>query len=383
MGIQRPDWLLQVEGVLETLNEGVIVTDDGAHILSVNSRFEAMIGSPREEVIGKEAYHFYSPDEVNVIAKQKEKGMKQGHNRFEFVLPKSDGSRLPVIISSRAMISSDGRKYGVITFTEISEQKRAEERLRKANQQLEERQKEIEEELALAARVQESLAPKSLTWGNLSVQAYFQAVRTIGGDFGLAMPYGEDHLNLLVGDVSGHGIGSALVANRIYTEMVNQFRAAMPLGEMLQHMNRFVLENMAISGFFFTAALARIGLRGRKMHFAGGGHPPVMVVKPGEEPRLLESRSMVLGALPEAVSGEATLDIDLQKGDRIVLYSDGITEVFNSQDEMLGVPGIREFVREAALLPFSKMMRGILDKVDGWRVGPPSDDVSLVLVEVN
>lgn len=383
MGIQRPDWLLQVEGVLETLNEGVIVTDDGAHILSVNSRFEAMIGSPREEVIGKEAYHFYSPDEVNVIAKQKEKGMKQGHNRFEFVLPKSDGSRLPVIISSRAMISSDGRKYGVITFTEISEQKRAEERLRKANQQLEERQKEIEEELALAARVQESLAPKSLTWGNLSVQAYFQAVRTIGGDFGLAMPYGEDHLNLLVGDVSGHGIGSALVANRIYTEMVNQFRAAMPLGEMLQHMNRFVLENMAISGFFFTAALARIGLSGRKMHFAGGGHPPVMVVKPGEEPRLLESRSMVLGALPEAVSGEATLDIDLQKGDRIVLYSDGITEVFNSQDEMLGVPGIREFVREAALLPFSKMMRGILDKVDGWRVGPPSDDVSLVLVEVN
>ena len=383
MGIQRPDWLQQVEGVLETLNGGVIVTDDGAHILSVNSRFEAMIGRPREEVIGKEAYHFYSPDEANVIAKQKEKGMKEGHNRFEFVLPKSDGSRLPVIISSRAMISSDGRKYGVITFTEISEQKRAEERLRKANQQLEERQKEIEEELALAARVQESLAPKSLTWGNLSVQAYFHAVRTIGGDFGLAMPYGEDHLNLLVGDVSGHGIGSALVANRIYTEMVNQFRAAMPLGEMLQHMNRFVLENMAISGFFFTAALARICLSGRKMHFAGGGHPPVMVVKPGEEPRLLESRSMVLGALPEAVSGEATLDVDLQKGDRIVLYSDGITEVFNSQDEMLGVPGIREFVREAALLPFSKMMRGILDKVDGWRVGPPSDDVSLVLVEVN
>ncbi|HEY2117663.1 MAG TPA: SpoIIE family protein phosphatase [Candidatus Acidoferrum sp.] len=383
MGIQRPDWLLQVEGVLETLNEGVIVSDDGARILSVNSRFEAMIGIPREEVIGKEAYHFYSPDEANVIAKQKEKGMKQGHNRFEFVLPKSDGSRLPVIISSRAMISSDGRKYGVITFTEISEQKRAEEQLRKVNKQLEERQKEIEEDLALAARVQESLAPKSLTWGGMSVEAHFQAVRTIGGDFGLAMPSGEDHLNLLVGDVSGHGIGSALVANRIYTEVVTQLRAAKPLGDMLQHMNRFVLENMGISGFFFTAALAQIDLGGRKMHFAGGGHPPAMVVTPGQEPRLLESRSMVLGAIPEAVSREAPLDVNLQQGDRIVLYSDGITEVFNSQDEMLGVPGIREFVREAALLPFSKMMRGILDKVDGWRVGPPSDDVSLVLVEVN
>jgi sigma-B regulation protein RsbU (phosphoserine phosphatase) len=91
---------------------------------------------------------------------------------------------------------------------------------------------------------------------------------------------------------------------------------------------------------------------------------------------------MVLGALPEAVSPESTLDVSLRRGDRIVLYSDGITEVFNSQDEMLGVPGLREFVREAALLPFSKMMEAILDRVAAWRKGPPSDDVSLVLVEV-
>jgi phosphoserine phosphatase RsbU/P len=152
---------------------------------------------------------------------------------------------------------------------------------------------------------------------------------------------------------------------------------------MLQHMNRFVIENMGISGFFFTAALARIDLGGRRMLFAGGGHPPAMVVTPSQEPRLLESRSMVLGALPEAVSQEATLDVNLRQGDRIVLYSDGITEVFNSRDEMLGVPGLREFVREAALLPFSEMMEGILDRVDSWRKGPPSDDVSLVLVEVN
>jgi PAS domain S-box-containing protein len=371
MGIQRPEWLEQVEGVLETLNEGVIVSDDGARILSVNSRFEGMIGIPRAEIIGKEAYHFYTPEEADVIAKQKERGMRLGHNRFEFVLPKKDGSRLPVIISSRVMNSLDGRRYGVITFTEISDQKRAEEQLRTANKQLEERQKEIEEDLALAAHVQESLAPKSLTWGGMSVEAHFQAVRTIGGDFGLAMPCGEDHLNLLIGDVSGHGIGSALVANRIYTEMVTQLRAAMPLGDMLQYMNRF------------TAALARIDLGGRRMLFAGGGHPPAMVVTPSQEPRLLESRSMVLGALPEAVSQEATLDVNLRQGDRIVLYSDGITEVFNSRDEMLGVPGLREFVREAALLPFSEMMEGILDRVDAWRKGPPSDDVSLVLVEVN
>ena len=92
---------------------------------------------------------------------------------------------------------------------------------------------------------------------------------------------------------------------------------------------------------------------------------------------------MVLGALPEAVNQETTLDVNLRQGDRIVLYSDGITDVFNSRDEMLGVPGLREFVREAALLPFNEMMEGILDRVDAWRKGPPSDDVSRVLVEVS
>lgn len=118
------------------------------------------------------------------------------------------------------------------------------------------------------------------------------------------------------------------------------------------------------------------------MVFAGAGHPPGMVVTPGEEPRLLESRSMVLGALPDAVDGEAMLDIDLRPGDRVMLYTDGLTEVFDSRGEMLDVPGLQKFVREAALLPFTEMKRNILERVAAWREGPPADDVSLVLVEV-
>src|SRR6516165_8404462 len=121
MGIHRLEWLEQVEGVLETLNEGVIVTDEDAWILSVNSRFEGMIGMPRAEIVGKESYEFYSPEEADVIAKQKERGMRQGHNRFEFVLPKKDGSRLPVIISARTINTPDGRQFGVVTFTNRSE----------------------------------------------------------------------------------------------------------------------------------------------------------------------------------------------------------------------------------------------------------------------
>ena len=207
-------------------------------------------------------------------------------------------------------------------------------------------------------------------------------MRTIGGDFGLVSPLDDEHLNLLVCDVSGHGIGSALIANRIYTETATQLRNGTGLGDMLRQLNRFVMQNIGGSVFFFTLAAARIERSGRRMHFAGAGHPPGMIVAPGKEPRMLESRSMVLGALPEAVDADASFDVDLHAGDRVVLYTDGITDVFNLQGEMLGVEGVQKFVRETSLLPFAEMKQGILDRVAEWREGPPADDVSLVLVEV-
>jgi serine phosphatase RsbU (regulator of sigma subunit) len=72
----------------------------------------------------------------------------------------------------------------------------------------------------------------------------------------------------------------------------------------------------------------------------------------------------------------------LEPGDRVVLYTDGITDVFDTQGEMLGVEGVQKFVRETADLPLAEMKQGILDRVAAWREGPPIDDVSLVLLEV-
>jgi len=374
---------MQVEGILETLNEGVLVADDCNKVLFINSNFEGMTGISRDDMVGIDAaQQFYGVEEAEFISKQRERSYRDGHNRFEFALPRKDGSRLPVVIGSRTIEDPDGRHFSIVTFTDISEQKLAEAQLRDANLQLEKRQKEIEEDLSLAARVQQSLAPKSLVWGGLRVETIYHPVRTIGGDFGLVSPLDEEHLNLLVCDVSGHGIGSALVANRIYSETITQLRNGAALSDMMRQLNRFVMQNIGTSVFFFTVAAARIDRDARRMVFAGAGHPPAMIARRGEEPILLESRSMVLGALPDAVAMEATLDVDLEAGDRIVLYTDGITDVFDSHGEMLGVEGVQKFVRETSELPFGEMSQAILDRVAEWREGPPADDVSLVLVEV-
>lgn len=272
--LEQPEWLAQIEGLLETLNEGVIVTDDCHRILYANSCFEEMIGRSSSEMVGQLASQFYNAEEFAFILKQIELSAETGRNRFEFVLPLHDGGRMPVIVSSRRLEDPDGRDFAIVTFTDISHQKSTEAKLRDANGRLEERQREMDEDLALAARVQQSLAPRSIVWGGLKVDTYYHPVRTIGGDFGLVSPFDDDHLNLLVCDVSGHGIGSALIANRIYTETATQLGNAAELGQMFRDLNRFVMQSIGGSIFFFTVAAARIERNGRRMTFAGAGHPP-------------------------------------------------------------------------------------------------------------
>jgi PAS domain S-box-containing protein len=381
LDIKKPDWLAQMEAVLEVLNEGVVIADDRHQILFANSRFSEMTGIPRQELIGFHASRFYSSHEWGFLTQQIEIAFQAGHNRYSFVLPRKDGARLPVIISSRKLQNSGGR-FGIVIFTDISEQVRTEEELRSANLKLQQRQMEIEEDLRLAARVQNSLTPKSQAWDAISVDAFYHPVHSIGGDFALVNSTDPEHLSLLVCDVSGHGIGSALVANRIYSETTAHLRNGMPFLDMFGELNRFLVEHISGSGMFVTVAAARICSHRRSMIFAGAGHPPAMLARRGQNPLLLESRTMVLGALPDALEVTTNVEVQLRPDDRVVLYTDGITEAFNRRGEMLGISGVQEIVRQTSSLPAEQMKQAILDGVAAWREGPPTDDVSLMLVHV-
>jgi PAS domain S-box-containing protein len=378
---EKREWLAQMETVLEVLNEGVIIANDSHRILFANSRFVEMTGIARQDLLEFDPSRFFSSEEIDFLKQQVDVAFRAGHNRYAFVLPRKGGGRLPVIISSRTFQNS-GFRFGIVTFTDISEQVRAEEELRSVNAKLQSRQTEIEEDLRLAARVQNSLTPRSLVWETLSVDSFYHPVHSIGGDFALVHPMDHQHLSLLVCDVSGHGIGAALVANRIYSETTTHLRSGMPFVDMFKELNRFLIEDIAGSGMFVTLAAARIDAVRRSLVFAGAGHPPAMLARPGQLPLLLESRSMILGALPQAVDPRTDLEVPLQADDRIVLYTDGIMEVFNSRGEMLGIPGVQQIVREASSLPAERMKQAILDGVAAWRSGPPTDDVSLMVVHV-
>jgi sigma-B regulation protein RsbU (phosphoserine phosphatase) len=128
-------------------------------------------------------------------------------------------------------------------------------------------------------------------------------------------------------------------------------------------------------------AAARFVQRGRRLTFAAAGHPPAILVSNGSI-RLLDSQSAILGGLADVTPSESVDEVDLTSGDRLVLYTDGFTEVFNERGEMLGVEGLAELVRRSATRSLQEMRQAILDGVAGWRQGPLTDDMSLVIVEL-
>jgi PAS domain S-box-containing protein len=213
--IETPNWLLQMENILEELNEGVVVLDSQLRVVFANEVLLQLALYERREMRGRTPDAIFPPEDIPYIMRQHELEHRYGRHRHEFYIPRKDGEKIPVIVSSREIQGPDGQNYVLIIVTDIREQRRVEAQLRASNALLEDRQNEIEADLAIAARVQQSLAPHGLEWKNLSVETYYRPARTIGGDFGVVLPQHDKFLDVVVCDVSGHGVGSALMANRI------------------------------------------------------------------------------------------------------------------------------------------------------------------------
>lgn len=379
--IQAPDWLRQTETILEELNEGVVIVDDKLRVVFANEALTRMGQYERGEIQGRTPDTIFPPEDIPNITRQRESGHRYGRSRSEFYLPRKDGEKIPAIFSGREIQGPDGQEYVLLIITDISAQKRVEEQLRASNALLEKRQSEMEAELALAARVQQTLVPRSLVWNDVSVETYYSPARTIGGDFGVVFPHGDEILTILMCDVSGHGISSALMANRIYSETLHQLERQAGPSNLLRYLHDFVYDRIATEGFHFTMAAVRFSMRGRRATFAAAGQPPAMLVSSGAL-RLLDSQSGILGCLAETAPSDSADEIELAPGDRLVLYTDGLVEVFNHLDDMLGVEGLERLVRQSAKRPLPEMRQAILDGVAAWRHGPVVDDVSLVIVEV-
>jgi len=243
----------------------------------------------------------------------------------------------------------------------------------------EQRQKErIEEELDVARRIQQSLLPRHLpAEGWFVVAGSSQSSHQVGGDYFDVVAIGPETWSLVVADVSGKGVSSALLASFLQGAFLSA-SSTTDIPEVLARVNAF-LSDRAEHGKYATMFYSKLDRAGR-LTYANAGHCPALLVRKNGAIEGLEATSMPVGLVPD--TSFALDKRQLEPGDRIVLYTDGITEAQNDSSEFFGRKRLREAVERAGGSPCSEMHGKIMEAILDFTAGAEqADDLTLVVVE--
>jgi serine phosphatase RsbU (regulator of sigma subunit) len=255
--------------------------------------------------------------------------------------------------------------------------------LREARAQLAKQLNVPNAELEMAHQIQLSILPHELPkLPGLDIAARFLPMESVGGDFYDFIRIDDKHLGILIADVSGHGLSSALIASMLQVALAGEVAHASQPAKVLAGLNKAV--SGKFSSNFVTAAYVYVDLEENLMRYAGAGHPPVMQYRNSMDKavQILEN-GIVLGILED--SSYEALEIPLEPGDRQVLYTDGILEAANAAQEMFGVEQLMRFLESNKSLNAGQFADALLAKIDRW-TGQSSeqgqqDDLTLVLFD--
>jgi PAS domain S-box-containing protein len=358
------------------LAEGLIVIHTTAGIrqtVFANQRFAEMCGRPAEDLIGRCISEYYHDIDRAYFEEHITAGSAKGSHRFEFFLPRSDGSRLPVIFSLRRLPVRDGQALTVMSVTDVSE-------LKEAQRAVEERQAMIDADLALAERVQRSLFPKRLAADGVEVITTYRPLLAVGGDYAWVSAHEGRSVHVVVGDVAGHGIAASLIANRLAAESAHYAAADRLPADILVAVNRASLSLIGQPDMFCTAAAVRVDTQKRTMCFSGAGHPPAFLARLSGSVEPLYSQHRIMGVLDNIGPPGAGVCWSIENGDQLMIYTDGLPEARNAQGEIFGYYRLQEAIREAVGASATEMSAHILGQVDAFRAGPAEDDITLVVI---
>jgi serine phosphatase RsbU (regulator of sigma subunit) len=243
----------------------------------------------------------------------------------------------------------------------------------------EERAKQrIEEELSVARRIQQSLLPIRLPdTGWFRVCGSSVASHEVGGDYFDLVTLGPNAWSIVVADVAGKGVSSALMASFLQGAFLNA-AAGGGMADVLGRINEF-LADRADHGKYATVFYATVDSAG-KLHYSNAGHCAPLLVRSGGTIENLHTTSMPVGLIPGAPF--VVEHRQLSPGDRIVLYTDGVTEAQDAAGDFYGRKRLRDVVRRASGLDCTGMHDAIQQALRDFTGGAEqSDDITLVVAE--
>ncbi len=243
----------------------------------------------------------------------------------------------------------------------------------------EERAKQhMEDELNVARTIQTGLLPRELP-----SEGWFRAVgssiasRQVGGDYFDVRQINPDLFACVITDVSGKGVSAALLAALLQGAFVFASEASVQIDDLMSRVNRFLYER-ARGEKYATVVYCTVSRSG-ELRWSNAGHPKPLLVRANSEPRALESTGIPIGMMDIAMYDVKS--IQLEPGDKIVLFSDGVSEAANAQGECFDKQRMNEVLRTYASAGCAELHANLVEAVEEFCESDEEDDITMLVLE--
>ncbi len=246
--------------------------------------------------------------------------------------------------------------------------------------------RKIDNELELAQQIQNRLLPREIvSVPGTDIAAFSRAHSYVGGDYYDLLQVRDKALAIAIADISGKGIGAALVMSCLQGSLRAQIGYEDRPEHIVCNINQLIRESTAenlFATFFFAVYEYGTG----ELHYVNAGHNPPLVIRADGSDEFLKSSAAPLGILEENRGTEAT--IQLGAGDVVLFYTDGLTEAMDESMNQLGINAIKDraksFVAENPDADARRILDAILHQVEKHTAGQPQhDDLTLLVMKVN
>jgi serine phosphatase RsbU (regulator of sigma subunit) len=240
---------------------------------------------------------------------------------------------------------------------------------------------EYQSDLVLAAQVQQQVLPAPRIFAGLELAGTMHAARLLGGDYYDFFQISDDIVDVVIADVSGKGAAAALLMPSLSVALRLRARELSGPAAIMKDLDG-VLSQVTRPASFVTMFYARFHLAARTLEYANGGHNPPILLRPAGETRLLEASGPILGILDNAEYSNVT--INLESGEILALYTDGVTEQENKQGEQFSVDRLEQVLRENTYGVPTTIVNAICEAVPAFAgMVEQSDDFTVVVAKIS
>lgn len=237
-----------------------------------------------------------------------------------------------------------------------------------------------EQELLIGEEVQAAILPKELPeFPGVNMAARFIAAKEVGGDFYDFLTNGQ--LMVSIADTSGKGISACLYSLSVRSMLRSYGEIHEDLDVIVRETNNLFCLDTGDTGVFVTAFIAFFDPKTKLFHYSNCGHFPALLQRADGSIEMLTTRGMALGVVPfEAI---ATDKVQLQSGDTLMLYTDGVVEAHNGAMEMFGEERLLTSFRDKKDLPPKQIVDNMIEEVALFAEGSPQhDDLTIVILKI-